>query len=77
MQNGGRGLAGGDFVAVGLFVDFAGGFSEAAVAAFAALELANGLEQMDAAEVGPETLGDENFSVGDLPEEVVGEAHLA
>src|SRR5207253_1978791 len=35
------------------------------------------LEQVAAAEVGPERLGDVDLGVGDLPEQVVADAHLA
>ena len=59
----------------------AGGFfywvAEAAVAAFAALVVFDGFEEVGAAEVGPVAFGDEDFGVGDLPEEEVGDALLA
>ena len=61
----------------GVLFDLADIFTESAVAAFAALEVGNGFEEMDAAEVGPEALGDEDFGVSDLPEQVIREAHLA
>ncbi len=54
-----------------------GVFAEAAEAAFAALVVGDGFEEMDAAEVGPEAVGDEDLGVGDLPEEEVGDALLA
>ncbi len=53
------------------------GFAEAAEAAFAALVGGDGFEEMEAAEVGPEAIGDEDLGVGDLPEEEVGDALLA
>ncbi len=52
-------------------------FAEAAEAAFALLVVVDGFEQVDAAEVGPKAVGDEDFGVGDLPEEEVGDALLA
>ena len=62
---------------LGFFVDVADAVAQAAEAAFAALEVGDGFEQMDAAEVGPEALGDEDLGVGDLPQKIVGDAHLA
>src|SRR5271170_5049612 len=56
---------------------FVGGFAQASEAAFAALVVGEGFEEMDAAEVRPEAVGDEDFSVGNLPEEEVGDALLA
>ena len=56
---------------------FVGGFAQASEAAFAALVVGEGFEQMDAAEVRPEAVGDEDLGVGDLPEEEVGDALLA
>jgi hypothetical protein len=56
---------------------FVGRFAEASEAAFAALVVGDGFEEMDAAEVRPETVGDEDFGVGDLPEEEVRDALLA
>ena len=53
------------------------GFAEAAEAALAALVVGDGFEQMDAAKVGPEAVGDEDLGVGDLPEQEVGDALLA
>ncbi len=63
------GLEGGD--------GFVGGFAETSEAAFAALVVDDGFEEMDAAEVRPETVCDEDLGVGDLPEEEVGDALLA
>src|SRR5665213_1070640 len=51
--------------------------AEAAVAAVAALVIGEGFEQMDAAKVGPEPVGDEDLGVGDLPEQEVRDALLA
>jgi len=56
---------------------FVGGFAEAAEAALAVLVVGNGFEEVEAAEVGPEAVGDEDLGVGDLPEEEVGDALLA
>ena len=53
------------------------GFAEATEAAFAALVVGDGFEEMEAVEVGPEAVGDEDLGVGDLPEEEVGDALLA
>src|SRR5260221_10478507 len=50
---------------------------ETTVAALARLEVDDRLEQVTAAEVGPENLGDVNFCVGDLPEEEIRDAQLA
>lgn len=64
-------LARGDLVALGLFVRlaraFARAFAQAAVTPLAALEVGNRLQQMNAAEVRPQTLGDEDFGVRHLP----------
>src|SRR6187402_86673 len=51
--------------------------SNAAVAAVAALEFNDAFEQMQAAEVRPEEVGDVKLRVGNLPEEEVGDAHFA
>src|SRR5271163_135517 len=51
--------------------------AETAVAAFAALEVGDGFEQMHPAEVGPEAVGDKDLGVGDLPEQEVRDALLA
>ena len=56
---------------------FVGGFAEAAEAALAVLVVGDGFEEVEAAEVGPEAVGDEDLGVGDLPEEEVGDALLA
>src|SRR6266850_7798752 len=53
------------------------GFAEATEAALAALVGGDGFEEMEAVEVGPETVGDEDLGVGDLPEEEVGDTLLA
>src|SRR5687768_5527500 len=50
---------------------------DAAVPALAALVLEDGLEQLAAPEVRPEGVGDPDLRVGDLPEQEVGDAHLA
>jgi hypothetical protein len=67
--------ASGDFVTLGFFVYFIGAFwgalAEATVAALASLEVGDGFEEVDAAEVGPEALGDEDLGVGDLPKQIV------
>src|SRR6185312_44950 len=49
---------------------------EAAKAALALLVGGNRFEQMRAAEVGPEAIGDEDFGVGNLPEQEVRDALL-
>jgi hypothetical protein len=49
----------------------------AAVAAFAFLEIDQGVEQAGTIEIGPESFGDEDFRVGDLPEEEIADAHFA
>src|SRR5882757_7598487 len=53
------------------------GFAEATEAAFAALVGGDGFEEMEAVEIGPETVGDEDLGVGDLPEEKIGDTLLA
>src|SRR5271170_5241164 len=53
------------------------GFAEATEAALAALVGGDGFEEMEAVEVGPETVGDEDLGVGDLPKEGVGYALFA
>ena len=53
------------------------GFAEATEASFAALVGGDGFKEMETVEVGPETVGDEDLGVGDLPEEEVGDALLA
>ena len=50
---------------------------DAAVAALALLIGEHGLEQVPAAEVGPQRVGDVDLGVGDLPQQVVADAHLA
>ncbi len=47
------------------------------VAAFAVLVLGDDVEQMGLVEVGPEHGGEEEFGVGDLPEQEVADALLA
>ena len=54
-----------------------GVFVEAAEAAVATLVVGDGFDEMEAAEVGPEAVGDEDLGVGDLPEKEVGDALLA
>src|SRR6185503_6682149 len=91
-SRGRTGLMAGEFVRVELGCDFGFelrdglegvdllvgvGLAEAAEAAVAALVVGDGLEQMDAAKVGPETIGDKYLCVGDLPEQEVGDALLA
>ena len=51
--------------------------AEATEATLAALVSGDGFEEMKAAEVGPEAVGNEDLGVGDLPEEEVGDALLA
>lgn len=46
-------------------------------AALALIKDSNRLAQIFFAEVGPEFFGHENFSIAQLPEQEVGEAHLA
>ena len=55
----------------GIFFHFAAGFADAAIAALAALKIGDGLEQVNAAEVGPEALGDKDFGVGNLPQQKI------
>ena len=50
---------------------------EAAEASIALLESGDAFQQVFAAKIGPEALRHEDFGIGDLPEEVVGDAHLA
>src|SRR5262245_56813061 len=50
---------------------------ESAVAAVALLIGEHGLEQMAAAEIGPQRFGDPDLGVRDLPEQDVADAHLA
>src|SRR6266850_1535664 len=50
---------------------------DAAVAAVALLVGDDGFEQMAAAEVGPERLGDPDLGIRDLPQQEVAHAHLA
>src|SRR5882724_13705226 len=60
----------------GLFVGrFA--FADAAVAALALLKLEQGLKQSRSIEIRPERFGNEDFSIGDLPEQKIADAHLA
>src|SRR5437868_5602653 len=50
---------------------------DAAVASIALLVGEDRFEQVAAAEIRPQRLGDPDFRVGDLPEEKVADAHLA
>src|SRR6266850_782422 len=50
---------------------------DAAVAAFALLVGDDSFQQIAAAEVGPQRLGDPDLGVGDLPQEEIAHAHLA
>src|SRR5215472_1252027 len=50
---------------------------DAAVAALALLKVEDRLEEVALAEVGPERGGDPDLAVRDLPEQEVGDAHLA
>ncbi len=52
------------------------GVGESAETALALLVVRDGFEEMDAAEVGPKAIGDQELRVGDLPEEEVGDALL-
>src|ERR1700728_3626474 len=61
----------------GIIFHFTAVFADAAVTTLAGLKVCDGLEQVNAAEVGPVALGDEDFGVGDLPEQEVGDAQLA
>ena len=65
----------GGFEVVEVFVGE--GLAEATEAAFAALVGGDGFEKVEAVEVGPEAVGDEDLGVGDLPEEEVGDALLS
>jgi hypothetical protein len=60
---------------VGLAGD--GGWGYGAVAAFAFLVVEQRFQEAGAVKVGPECFGDENFGVGDLPEQKIADAHLA
>src|SRR6202050_367199 len=62
---------------LGVLLDLAATLADAAEAALAALEVGNRLKKVDSAEVWPETLGNEDLGVRNLPKEVVGKAHLA
>src|SRR6266550_1142426 len=53
------------------------GWLYAAVAALARLEVDDGLEQVAAAEIGPEHFGDVNLGVRDLPQQEIRDAQLA
>src|SRR5208337_1126135 len=46
-------------------------------AALALLERFYGLQQLGAAKVGPEGLGDVDLGVGDLPQQEIAQPHLA
>ena len=46
-------------------------FAEAAKAPLTLLVVGDGFEQMKAAEVRPETFGDKDLSVGDLPQQEI------
>jgi hypothetical protein len=48
-----------------------------AVPAFASLEVCQRLQQMVAVKIRPKRLGDVDFRVSQLPEQKVGEPHLA
>src|SRR5580704_273507 len=52
-------------------------FAKSTEAALAALVGCDGFEEMEAVEVGPEAIGDEDLGVCNLPEEKVGDALLA
>jgi hypothetical protein len=54
-----------------------GGGVDGAIAAFALLEIEEGFQEACAVEIGPERFGDENFSVCDLPEKEIADAHFA
>src|SRR6266404_9353778 len=51
--------------------------AEAAVAAIALLIIEDGPEQLRAVEIRPESLGDVQLRVSNLPQEEVADAHLA
>ena len=51
--------------------------AEASEATLALLVLGDRFEEVESVEVWPEAVGDEEFGVGDLPEEEVGDALLA
>src|SRR5260370_15708195 len=53
------------------------GLVQPAVAALTLLKFLDGLEQMGAAEIRPEGLGNVDFGVRRLPEQEVAQAHLA
>ena len=62
---------------VGLDEHLRVGFVDPAVAALARLEVDDRLEEIAAAEIGPEHFGDVDLRVGDLPEQEVRDAQLA
>ena len=51
--------------------------AETAVAAFAFLKINQGFEKFRAGKIRPESFGDVNFGVGDLPEQKIADAHFA
>src|SRR5690349_10929155 len=51
--------------------------TDAAVPPLALLERQHGFEQVTTAEIRPQRLGHVDFGVGNLPEQVVADAHLA
>src|SRR5207247_1713779 len=53
------------------------GLFHSAVPSLARLKIDDGLEEMAAAEVGPQNLGDVDLGVGDLPQQEVRHAQLA
>ena len=55
----------------------ASGVGDPAVAPLALLVGQHGLEQVAAAEVRPQSVGDVDLGIGDLPQQVVADAHLA
>ena len=54
-----------------------GGGLDGAVATFTFLVIEEGFEEARAVEIGPQRLSDENFSVRDLPQQEIADAHFA
>jgi hypothetical protein len=67
----------GDWEAEKLLAGGGGRGLDGAVAAFAFLIIEKGFEEARAIEIGPESFGDKDFSVGDLPKKEVADAHFA
>src|SRR6185437_7701262 len=66
-----------DVDAVGVFFHLANAVAHAAVAAFTALKVGDRFEQVDAAKIGPEHVGDVNLGIGALPQQKIRQPHFA